>query len=205
MDLPMLPVALNDLLEQVIELTRARWLHAPEEKGITIELDRDFQVDLPLVSGVENELRDAAINLILNATDAMPEGGTLTVRTAVAPNPAVLRGGNGRRSVVLEVTDTGVGMDEATKRNCLEPFFTTKGARGTGLGLAMVYGMAKRHGVDVEIDTRVGGGTTIRLVFDEAPADLVPVAAHVPLRGVPRLALLLIDDDPVLSRAEGTR
>ena len=97
-------------------------------------------------------------NLIFNAVDAMPDGGTLTVRHVAAQ----------ARPVQLEVADTGVGMDEETRRRCLEPFFTTKGERGTGLGLAMVYGMVQRHSAELEIDSALHQGTTMRITFPAA-------------------------------------
>ncbi|HEY0255275.1 MAG TPA: ATP-binding protein, partial [Kofleriaceae bacterium] len=121
-------VRLNDLVHQVTELTRARWQTIPQQNGIVIEMRTDLANALPEVMGIESEIREALINLVFNAVDAMPQGGTLTVRT---------RSG-GDTTVLLEITDTGSGMDEETRRRCLEPFFTTKGERGTGLGLAMV-------------------------------------------------------------------
>jgi signal transduction histidine kinase len=132
--------------------------------------------------GVESEIREALINLIFNAVDAMPMGGTLTVPTRLTQHPSGL-GQNGPRNVIVEVLDTGVGMDEETQRRCLEPFFTTKGERGTGLGLAMVYGVVQRHRADFEIESSVGKGTTVRLSFAEqtavsgAGADALPSLA----------------------------
>jgi CheY-like chemotaxis protein len=115
----------------------------------------------------------------------------LTLRTrCVAPAAAL-----------VEVTDTGVGMDEDTRRRCLEPFFTTKGERGTGLGLAMVYGVTQRHGADVEIDSAPGRGTTVRLSFPlpATPASAaVPVQAEAPTR---RLRVLIVDDDPLMLKS----
>ncbi len=113
---------------------------------------------------IESEMREALVNLVLNATDAMPEGGTLTLRTGHASKPARAS----RAGVFIEVVDTGIGMDEATRRRCLEPFFTTKGERGSGLGLAMVYGIAQRHGVDIDIQSAPGEGTTFRLTFPQS-------------------------------------
>jgi len=130
---------------------------------------------------------------VFNAVDAMPQGGTLTLRTHVDP---AMRG----KGVVVEVSDTGIGMDEATRRRCLEPFFTTKGTRGTGLGLAMVYGVAERHGATLDIDSEPGKGTTIRLSFaaarPEAAARTAPNAASLG-----RLRILIIDDDPMLLKS----
>jgi signal transduction histidine kinase len=115
----------------------------PQQRGLVIEVRTELAADLPPVMGVESEIREALINLILNAVDAVPNGGAVTLRTRVG------EGG----TVQVEVADNGVGMDEETRRRCLEPFFTTKGERGTGLGLAMVYGMVQRHGGDIEIDS----------------------------------------------------
>jgi CheY-like chemotaxis protein len=102
--------------------------------------------------------------------------------------------------VLVEVIDTGVGMDEETRRRCLEPFFTTKGERGTGLGLAMVYGVVQRHNGELEIDSESGSGTTVRLSFAAAPASLLEateIHAALPVG----ITILLVDDDPILLRS----
>jgi signal transduction histidine kinase len=156
-------VALNDLVQHVVDRTRARWSDLPERQGIVIHVRTVLAPDLPPIGGADNEIRDALTNLIFNAVDAMPEGGTITVRTSVVPDI--------KPRVRLEVEDNGTGMDEETRRKCLEPFFTTKGERGTGLGLAMVYGMAQRHGATVEILSKRGVGTTIRLMFPARAAE----------------------------------
>jgi len=192
------PVQLNLLIQQVLELTRARWSDMPQQRGIVIRLETELRPDLSAILGVESEVREALTNLVFNAVDAMPEGGVLTLRTrAVAP----AEGGN-RAAVVVEVADTGVGMDEETRRRCLEPFFTTKGERGTGLGLAMVYGVTQRHGAEILIESAIGFGTTMRLSFP-VPASLLPdfgapAPADAPTR---RLRVLIVDDDPLLLKS----
>ncbi|HEY0342899.1 MAG TPA: response regulator [Steroidobacteraceae bacterium] len=99
------------------------------------------------------------------------------------------------------MSDTGIGMDEETRRRCLEPFFTTKGERGTGLGLAMVYGMVQRHSAGLELESTLGAGTTFRLVFlAAAPDSPVPVQRPVATHSQ-RLRILLIDDDPMLIKS----
>src|SRR5690606_27439 len=125
-----------------------------------------------------------------NSVDAMPEGGNLILRTR--------RCGAGK--VCAEVIDTGCGMDAETQRRCLEPFFTTKGERGTGLGLPMVFGVMQRHEGEVQVESEPAAGTTVRLVFSEAEnrAEGVAVAPAAPVRG---LHLLLVDDDPILLRS----
>jgi len=183
----LVPVQLNTLLPQVVELTRARWSDMPQQRGITIELRLDLEEGLPPIMAAENEIREALINLVFNAVDAMPEGGTLSMCTRAAVADRIL----------VEVSDTGVGMDDDARRRCLEPFFTTKGERGTGLGLAMVYGVLQRHRADIEIDSAVGRGTTVRLSFAVAvgAGPVVQVAAAQIPTG---LRILVIDDDPVL-------
>ena len=175
---------------QVIDLTRARWSDQPQRRGVMIELNTELAADLPNVRGVDHEIRDALTNLIFNAVDAMPDGGVIVVRTSL------LTSDTAEQRVRLEVTDSGIGMDEETRRRCLEPFFTTKGKRGTGLGLAMVYGMAQRHGAALEIDSQPGSGTTLRILFPigaGAAADTVRMPAlQVPSR---RLRILIVDDD----------
>jgi len=183
-------VQLNDLVAQVVELTRARWNDMPQLRGIMIEVKTELAAGLPPIMGVEGEIRDALTNLVFNAVDALADGGLLTLRTRVDDSA----------HVIVEISDTGVGMDEDARRRCLEPFFTTKGERGTGLGLAMVYGMAQRHSAELEIDSAPGVGTTVRLGF-AAAIGVVP-AATPPALSIPTgLRILLVDDDPLLLRS----
>jgi signal transduction histidine kinase len=196
-ELTLVRVELNRAIRQVIELTRPRWSDLPQQRGLMIELRTELADALPEIMGAENEIRDALTNLVFNAVDAMPSGGTLTVRTRRE------RRENAEDRAVVEVSDTGVGMDEDTRRRCLEPFYTTKGERGTGLGLAMVYGMVQRHSAEIEIESTVGVGTTIRLSFPAHTASMVsaPVSAYPAGPPVRRLRVLLVDDDPVLIKS----
>jgi CheY-like chemotaxis protein len=184
------PLSINRLLEQVIQLTRARWLDMPQERGIVIQMQRDFSPTTPDILGVESEIRDAVTNLILHAVDAMPAGGTVTVRSRpVAQLTAV------------EVIDNGIGMDEQARARCLEPFFTTKGERGTGLGLAMVYGTVQRHRGEIEIESRPGQGTTVRLLFQAVISSGMQTVIVREAERVPPLRVLLVDDDPLVLEA----
>jgi CheY-like chemotaxis protein len=185
-------VDLNKAVEQVVDLTRPRWSNQPQQGGIAIELRTELAAELPEIMGADNEIRDALTNLVFNAVDAMPSGGTLTLRTRSQMGEA------GVPSIVVEVGDTGIGMDEETRRRCLEPFFTTKGERGTGLGLAMVYGMVQRHSAGLEIDSAPGQGTTMRLVFVAASASSLTGQFAAPVLPSRSLRVLLVDDDPML-------
>src|SRR6202012_6170392 len=131
----------------------------------------------PEIMGANHALRAALPNLIFNAVDAMPNGGSITVRTRQSI------AANGETRVLIEVSDTGVGMDDDTRRRCLEPFYTTKGERGTGLGLAMVYGMVQRHSADLEIDSAPGRGTTVRLIFSVTEAMVMPTIGPARVHG----------------------
>jgi len=207
------PVDLNQIVEQVAALTRARWYDMPQERGIVIEPRFELARNLPPLAGVDHEIRDALTNLVLNSVDAMPIGGTLTIRTRGAAADGA-NGGEGSDagdgsdgdpvSVCLEVSDTGVGMDEETRTRCMEPFFSTKGERGTGLGLAMVYAMVKRHGGKLDVSSEPGSGTTVRVNFPVARAaasapEATPAAGQPTSADEPRpLRVLVIDDDPLI-------
>jgi CheY-like chemotaxis protein len=120
----------------------------------------------------------------------MPAGGVVTVRSRAVGH-----------FTAVEVVDNGIGMDEQARARCLEPFFTTKGERGTGLGLAMVYGTVQRHGGEIEIESTPGQGTTVRLLFQALGKSGTQAAVvHEPERAPP-LHLLLIDDDPLVLEA----
>jgi len=194
-ELVLSPVEIGVLVQQVIDLTRARWSDMPQQRGIVIDLRLDLGQDLPRVAGIESEIREALINLVFNAVDAMPEGGKLTIRTKAGEGPAKAR------LVDVEVTDSGVGMDEETRRRCLEPFFTTKGERGTGLGLAMVYGVTRRHNADIEMESAIGEGTTVRLRFPVAVSSAADAQSAVIQPMPPRLRILSVDDDPLLIKS----
>ncbi len=203
-------VDLDRLIRGVLELTQARWRDVPQERGAVIELHTDLVSPAAAVMGAENEIRDGLTNLIFNAADAMPDGGKLTLRTTRGMRGPKHEDAGTRAPdappveapievVCLEVSDTGVGMDEQTRRRCLEPFFTTKGERGTGMGLAMVYGMARRHGAELEIDSVPGQGTTVRIVFPAAPGAADETGRQLAL-GLPvrPMRLLIVDDDPLI-------
>ena len=191
----LMSVDLSSLAQQVLDLARARWSDMPQKRGIVIQLQTELAPDLPPIAGIESELREALINLVFNAVDAMPEGGTLTLRTKTEDGP-------GARHVQVEVADTGVGMDEETRRRCLEPFFTTKGERGTGLGLAMVYGVTQRHNAEIDVESACGQGTTVRLRFPVPTVNPAGQAEPSIAAAIPsRQRILLVDDDPLLIKS----
>jgi CheY-like chemotaxis protein len=191
--LELAPVPVERVLREVLELTRARWNDMAQQRGAFIETSIESRADStgssPTVMGIENELREALINLVLNAIDAMPEGGRLVLRTGTSESRV------GR--VFIEVIDTGSGMNEDTRRRCLEPFFTTKGERGSGLGLAMVYGIAQRHEIQIDIASAPRAGTTVRLIFPKGPPSR-PATGPAVQKSPRKTRILLVDDDPLL-------
>lgn len=190
-------VDLNRLVEQVIALTRPKWRDEALARGCDIEVKGELQ-PVPSMLGSESELREMLTNLIFNAVDAMPKGGLITIRTQ-----RILHGaGNGGDpsanpppQVSLEVSDTGIGMTEDIRQRCLEPFFSTKGERGSGLGLAMVYGTVKRHRGTLDLDSGVGVGTRMTICFPAESAAEPEAAARSAAPPRP-LDVLVVDDEP---------
>jgi len=143
--------------------------------GETIEVELALDVDGGAVGVTPAALEQVAMNLVLNARDAMPSGGRLTIRTSFARGTPAASG-----TATLSVSDTGVGMDEATRARAFEPYFTTKsGGRGRGLGLSTVFGIVSQHGGHVDVTSEPGAGSTFRvclpLVDAPAPAAVSPV------------------------------
>jgi CheY-like chemotaxis protein len=137
-------------------MTRSRWEDDAQRQGKRIEIVRELHV-VPDVRGQISELREAFTNLILNAVDAIPSEGSVTIRCE--------QGGEG---VVVSVIDTGEGMPPEVQRRLFDPFFTTKGPHGTGLGMSIVYGIVRRHGANIEVKSRLHEGTEFRIEFAAA-------------------------------------
>ena len=184
-DEPRAAIDVNALVEQAAAITKPKWNAQARGRGVTIEVMTDLQ-KVPPIAGDAAELREALTNLIFNAVDAMPQGGSVTLCTREE-----------LADVRLEIRDTGTGMPEEVRRRCLEPFFTTKGQGGTGLGLAMVYGTVERHGGVMEIESALGSGTTfiLRLPKHIATSQLSNRAESHALEP---LNILVVDDQPVL-------
>jgi len=182
---PRIPIEVTRLVEDVIAFTQPSWRDQARSRGIRIQLDLDLTPVAPIVGG-DAEMREALTNLILNAVDALPEGGIIRVSTRMDG-----------AAVVIEVSDTGIGMTPDVRERCFEPFYSTKGERGTGMGLAIVYGIVQRHDGSIEVDSEPGHGTTfrIRLPSQTAPAEVALESSDNPGRV---LRVLLVDDEPVV-------
>lgn len=198
------PVSLNDVVNRVLPIIERTF-----DRAITIETR--LAGSLPPTEGDMGQLEHSLLNLCLNARDAMPDGGRLTIETAVAEigetfvalHPWARTG----EFVRLTVADTGVGMTAETRNRIFEPFFTTKkpgAAAGSGMGLAMVYGAVKNHGGFIEVHSEPGRGTTMNL--------FLPVSWRIrqektrreesPVRGG-KETILVVDDEPALRDLAG--
>ncbi len=203
------PVGLDTLAAEVLTLTKPYWFNEPRRAGIALLLEQDLR-PTPPIAGTPTELREVLVNLVLNAVQAMPQGGTLRVATGLAPG-----------GVAVEVSDTGTGMTERVQRRIFEPLYTTKGAAGTGMGLTVSQGIVQEHNGRIEVTSAPGAGTCFRLVFPfetEAPApiageappaalpqappaptpDAPPLPRPAPKRSVRPLRILVVDDEPMV-------
>jgi signal transduction histidine kinase/ActR/RegA family two-component response regulator len=189
------PLSLNQMVEQAVALTRPRWRDEALGSGRTILVEADMR-PVPKVLGSESELRELLTNLIFNAVDAMPEGGTIRLRTGLREAPVADGAAAGEPQVFLEVSDTGTGMTDEVRRRCLEPFFSTKGERGTGLGLPMVFGIVKRHRGTLDIDSTVGKGTTFIVLLPPDTTQTREVQQRTQAPSGP-LRVLVVDDEPI--------
>jgi signal transduction histidine kinase/CheY-like chemotaxis protein len=150
------------LARSAVELARPKWDDLARLHGRPITLDFRAEAARP-VHGNAAELREVLTNLLFNAADAMPQGGTLRVRTW----------GRGA-DVFVSVSDTGVGMSAAVQQRLFEPFFTTKGERGNGLGLSVAFGIVRQHGGDIRVETEPGRGSTFTVRLPAAEGEAVP-------------------------------
>jgi CheY-like chemotaxis protein/anti-sigma regulatory factor (Ser/Thr protein kinase) len=169
----------STLCDEVIAMTRPLW--AERVSGGQVQLRREL-IPGAHVRGIPGELREALLNLVQNALDAMQGGGTLGIRTAFQ-----------EEQVELEVSDSGIGMTDEVRERAFEPFFTTKGQKGTGLGLAEVYGIVKRHRGHVEIESAPGVGTTIRIRLPRATPPVSEVKKE-PAKPRQSRRVLLVED-----------
>ncbi len=175
---------LEPLLLEVVELTRPIWHGVSRREGRDIELD--LQIDsAPPVAGSDVEIREVLSNLLINAVDALPNGGRITLRLREE-----------RDAARIEVSDTGIGMSAATRARCFEPFFSTKGHRGTGLGLSVCHGIVARHGGKIRFDSAVGRGTTVFISLPAAEEGSSVAEENAAREALPSRRVLYIDDDP---------
>ncbi len=176
-------VDVGRLVQQVVSMTEPMWKNQAQAHGISLAV-RAVLPDEPIIlMANEAELREMLTNLIFNSVDALPEGGAITLDVAQRGD-----------EVVLSVADTGIGMTADVRERCLEPFYTTKGENGTGLGLAMVHGIVRRHEGSLEIDSCEAKGTTVRLRFPLNRSEVSIEEEEAEVASVTPIRVLLVDD-----------
>jgi signal transduction histidine kinase/ActR/RegA family two-component response regulator len=146
-------VSIDQISMDASEITRPRWKNCAEASNIHITLELQIGSNA-MVMGDDSELREVLVNMVFNAIDAMPEGGTLTLSTHTEGD-----------SVIVKVIDTGVGMYPEVRSRIFDPFFTTKGKAGLGLGLAVSFGIIRRHSGNIEVESQYGSGTEFRITL----------------------------------------
>jgi PAS domain S-box-containing protein len=184
-DEPVVPLDINQVVHDAVAITRLRWEEQITRTGVRLDLSLNLRAVLH-VSGRPAALAEVITNLILNAIDAMPHGGTLTIETRQ----------DGQERVVVAVSDTGAGMPEAVRQRVFEPFFTTKGQRGSGLGLSVSHSIVTRHGGQITVASEPGRGTTFTLVLPVATWATDSTPAPAAARGRRNARLLVVDDEP---------
>jgi PAS domain S-box-containing protein len=177
------PIDLDQLLEEVVEITRTRWKDEAEVRNVKIDVALERSASLRVL-GNASELREVYTNLIFNAVDAMPNGGRISIKSRA-------EGAN----VVVDVRDTGIGMDETVRARIFDPFFSTKGTKGMGLGLSVAFGIVGRHKGSINAESEPGRGTcfTIRLPIAQVRAEQGPQEIGSSEERVARI--LVIDDE----------
>jgi len=196
-------VDMNDLIKQVIGFTMPRWKEMAQANGITYQIIRKGVKTLPSVLGSPSELRETILNIINNALDAMPEGGTITVSTRYILSEQ--SGVESKKEKVSELksdfieisfADTGNGMTHEVKKKMFDPFFTTRSPEGTGLGMSISYGIITRHGGEIKVESELGNGSVIYLslpVTDKSDHKIVTSRKDTKINAE-SLKILLVDD-----------
>ncbi|MBX0330366.1 GAF domain-containing protein [Oscillochloris sp. ZM17-4] len=191
--LPDEEVLLNDIVDESLSITRPRWRDDMQSRGAQLKIVRDLG-DLPPIIGDGAALRDLVTNLILNAIDAMPEGGELRLRTELLAE--------GEPSALIAISDTGVGMSGEVRQRIFDPFFSTKGSSGTGMGLSMAYGIAQQHQGAISVESEPGRGTTFQVRLPVRR--LAPASVDSPPDGAAAscqpIRILVVEDDDGVRR-----
>jgi len=198
-DREFISLSLNEIITEVIAITQPRWKGQTQKKGIQVELTTQLK-NIPLVMGSPSELREVLTNIIFNAVDAMPEGGELTIATQPQTEDWV----------EVRIADTGIGMTGEVKKRIFDPFFTTKGVTNSGLGMSVSYGIVKRHGGEILIESEQGKGTTFIIHLPTGYGEEEAVVKEVaPIKESRQARILVIDDEDsvrdILSRMLKTK
>ncbi|MGR3301913.1 MAG: response regulator [Candidatus Scalindua sp.] len=183
------PFDINELINQAIDFTMPRWKNTAQAKGINYYMDTEGMKRVPSILCNPTELREVFVNITNNALDAMPDDGRITFRTW-----------NGEDTVFIGISDTGKGMSEEVMKNIFDPFFTTRTPVGTGLGLSTAYGIVTGHGGKIEVESKVGSGSTFTLQFPVATKTDSPKESPEPKQEIKTnsLRILVVDDEEAI-------
>jgi signal transduction histidine kinase/CheY-like chemotaxis protein len=178
-------LSLNEIVKEVVNITQPRWRDQTQKKGIQVEVTTQLG-DIPIIMGNPSELREVLTNIFFNAVDAMPKGGKLTIATQPQAEDWV----------EVRISDTGIGMTEEVKKRVFDPFFTTKGVTNSGLGMSVSYGIIKRHGGEILIESEPGKGTTFIIHLPTGYEGEETVVREVtPIKESRQARILVIDDE----------
>ena len=179
-------VNIKDVIKHSVDFTMPRWKNMAIARGINYDIDMKGVKDVPAIAGNPTELREVLINIINNALDVMPEGGTILIRTW-----------SNDKNVYVSISDTGTGITKEVKEKIFDPFFTTKRAKGSGLGMSVSYGIIKSHGGNIEIESKDGACSTFTLTFprdrETRQSKVSPEQTHE--AKLKKLRILVIDDE----------
>jgi signal transduction histidine kinase len=180
-------ISVEDAVKDAIDISRNKVASVREKNGIAIAIDAVMEKGMPPMAGIESEIRSVLVNLLFNAADAMDKDGHISIRARIK-DP----------HIIIEIEDEGTGMDEEQKKHCLDPFYTTKGTEGSGLGLSSVHGIVQRHNGKLEIESTKGKGTKISLLLSIGdPVKSGPPDATT-IDELSNLHILIIDDEPIV-------
>lgn len=178
-----------DVLNDAIEFTRPRWKNQAQARGISFKIIKDFPPSSLYVSGNEAELREVITNILNNAFDAMPDGGDILIRAAMKDN-----------FVVIELSDTGEGIEKNEINKIFDPFFTTKGPKSTGLGMSVSYGIIKQHGGIITVNSSKGEKTTFTIKLPPAKGTVVKKESVEAVTAQKNMDILVIEDEKIVCK-----
>ncbi len=183
-DKEFIALSLNEIITEVVNITQPRWKDQTQKKNVEVALTAQLG-NIPPLMGNPSELREVLTNIIFNAVDAMPQGGKLTIVTQP----------QAEGWVEVRITDTGIGMTEEVKKKVFDPFFTTKGVKNSGLGMSVSYGIIKRHGGEILVESKENEGTTFIIHLPTGYGEEETVVAEVTSLKESRQARILVIDD----------
>lgn len=185
------PLDLKEIVQEAVDLTRPFWRDQAQKRGCNISMETHFS-SVPKITGVRQDLREMFVDLLLNAADAIVKEGVISASVSLD-----------KGAVTVCIADNGGGMSEEVAAHCLDPFFTTKKDKGVGLGLSVVYGIARRHGAEIDIESQEGEGTkaVVKIpVSQKTPEEAASIPAHTPQASLPErvtgLRILAVEDEP---------